>query len=59
MTQKELSALASEVRQIQNDRAQLDERAASIGVALMKDYPVDDRPEVVSTLLDDIDNLLE
>jgi len=57
MTQQELSALVLEVQQLQSERAQIDERSACIGTALMDAYPVDDRPDEVSALLDDIDNL--
>ena len=58
MTQQELSALANEVKQLESERTRIDERAASIGVALMEAYPVDERPERVSALLDEIDELL-
>jgi hypothetical protein len=58
MTQQELSALALELEQLESERAQIEERAAHIGVALMESYPAGERPELVSVLLENIDNLI-
>jgi hypothetical protein len=58
MTQQELSALALELEQLESERAQIEERAAHIGVALMESYPAGERPDLVSTMLDEIDNLI-
>ena len=59
MTEKELSTLVNEIKQIESERVRLDDRAAYIGIRIMDAYPVDkDRPELVEKLLKDIDGLL-
>ena len=59
MTLQELSALVQEVKQLESERARIDDRAAYVGVRLMDTYPVGEkRPEIVDALLNDIDSLL-